>query len=95
MPDSSPSLSAREPVERRFDLRADVFAGARYRRDTERGVERVGERACIGEALERRAREAALKHAHDRARQRRLGRRTGEIACATCSGVSPRNARCR
>ena len=66
-----------QAIHRRLDLRADILARAGDRRDTQRGVERICERARIGEPFERRAREAAMEHAHDRARQRGLRRRTG------------------
>ena len=66
-----------EPIEGLLDLRADVLARAGDRRDAERGVERIGQRAGIGEPLERRAGEAALQDAHHRPRQRRLGGRAG------------------
>ncbi len=67
-----------EALDDLLDLRADVLARPRHGRDAEGGVERVGERARVGEAFERRAREAAQEHAHDRPRQRGLRRRFAE-----------------
>ena len=71
-------VEQRESLEDRLDLRPDVFARTRNRRDAQRSIERIRERAGVGEPLERRARETALQDPDDRAWQHRLGRGAGE-----------------